>query len=287
MARSYFKWTSQSEALLRSMRESNFTSQQIADALGLTQKKINWKASKLGLTADGRHFELKVRAERRTDSERFERQLETISKQPDSYAVGYVLGVLLGDGSISHQKRGGVILRLGVKDKPFAEKFQKVLSSVCPWGTKVRLFSYTYTRKACVIVTPERVSHRKASTDTTWTVTCCHRAICSYFEGLLERFTDQSTFSSEMERGVLDGLFDSEGYFVRKWAVGIKMTDHRTMRWISKRLSAANIKHTLKVTEYMSTIGVYNAAGIRKFCSMVSYSVPHREAARLAIQKEA
>jgi hypothetical protein len=229
----------------------------------------------------GKSQEKKVLSEKINDEARKASVISFLSLN-FGYAMGYVLGVLLGDGSISRQKRGGVVLRLGVNDREFSQKFMKCLSSVCPWGVKIRMFSYTYAREASIITTPDRVSERKAATQTTWTVTCCNQGVASFFETLKARFYSLESFDPEMRRGILDGLFDSEGFFVKEEYAAIKMTDHASIAWISRELSAMGIHHTIKKTPtgYISRLGIYAKPDVIKLCRMLSYSVPRREAIR-------
>lgn len=281
-------WNEKSVSILREMRAIGKSALEISGIVGRSKQSVNNKLHSLGLTKDGQRNALKDASERANDLTKRElasRQIDRLN----TYSIGYVLGVLLGDGFISRQKRGGVVLGLGVRSKGFAEKFAACLVAVAPPGTYIRVFDYTYTAGASLIKTPEREVIRKEQTYTSWNVTCCSQAVASFFESMKDAFLSGADINPDMEPGVLDGLFDSEGFFVKSFGyAGLSMTNHFVVRWISRRLEKLGVDHKVYMSrlEYTSKVSVHRKDAVRKFCGLIRFSVEHREQMRLKLLED-
>lgn len=281
-------WDDKSVLTLREMRAQGKLASEIAFALGRSVGSVHNKTHDLGLTSDGQRNTLKVKSERAGDSSRLSIAESRIGRL-NTYAVGYVLGVLLGDGFISRQRRGGVVVGLGVRSKGFAEKFASCLFAVAPPGTRIRVFDYTYTAGASLIKTPEREVVRKEQTYTSWNVTCCSQAVAGFFESMKDAFLSGADIDRGMESGVLDGLFDSEGYFIKTVGyAGLSMTNHFVVGWVSRQLGKLGVAHKVyfSKTKYEMKVSVHRKGAVRDFCRRINLSVEHREQMRLKLLED-
>lgn len=276
------KWTQEDIETLRAMRAQGKTPREMAETLGRPRERINDTLHRLGLTSDGQWRTLRVKSERQGDAERINGRASRIGEHL-GYEAGYVLGTLLGDGSISHQKRGGVVTRLEVNDREFVEKFVMCLGRVSP-ESYIRTFDYTYTQGESLIKTATREVIRKAQTVTHWIATCCDPVVASFSEGLISHFHAGVKFSDGMRLGILEGLLDSEGYFVSTIGyAGLFMMNHVAVRWVAEELSSRGIDNRVYHAQGGLRVSVHRRAAVRKFCETVKFSVPHREKIRTAI----
>lgn len=130
---------------------------------------------------------------------------------PDTYDGGYILGVMLGDGSLvenyhnktSHTAYG---LRLGATSENFVRKFGRALT-VCT-GKKPWVKLYRYAKKG----SPNISMPNSISQD--WTLIFWGR---EWYEKIypfkrLKKYESIAAFSPEFKTGFLQGMLDSEGY---------------------------------------------------------------------------
>lgn len=140
---------------------------------------------------------------------------------PDTYSAGYVVGVMLGDGTFFRHtaavrnkdgsKRFAYGVRLCVRSERFARKFAGHFESL----TGRRLWIYSYTRDYAA----NPAIGMKAGTGTEWVV----QATCrEWYERLrpvkhehaYDRIADKGP---EFKAGFVSGMIDSEGYVNPKY----------------------------------------------------------------------
>lgn len=203
------------------------------------------------------------------------------------YDLGYVLGVLLGDGMICHAKAGGVATRLEVISETFAEKFYSTLLKVVPPGTNVQIGKYTQLKKAACVRNPEYTSFTKERLLTTWIVRCHNPGVAQFFEGLILKFKSGEAFGSLETRGILDGLFDSEACFKKErygcgYRFSFHMIDHVVIDLVREMLSGLEVpscSFTSK-TGYSKCLSVGKRSDLKRLCSIVRFSVQDKESIR-------
>jgi hypothetical protein len=279
------KWDTVSIDTMRAMRADGKTAREISRTIGRSESAVNTRLWATGLTSDGQRRSLKRRS---TSSDREARILEVVAllEGKSGYDIGYILGVLCGDGFISHQKRGGVVLGLGVRSQQFAIKFSECLERVVPDGTRIRVFDYEYSPKDSIIKTPGREVLRRGVRYVAWNVTCCNPGVARFFERLKREFLAGRQFENTERAGILDGLFDSDGYIVRtSWTAGIGMKDLGILKWVSGELLARGIHNKVYTdrNNYYSCVSIYRKGAVRALCQLIKFSVEHRETARLQI----
>ena len=282
------RWDEVSIQTLRTMRADGKSAQEISTSIGRSKSAVNTRLYLDGLTKDGQRRSLKANSESVARETRIRETIELMS-QRGGYAMGYVLGTLCGDGFISHQKRGGVVLGLGVRSQKFSEKFAKCLGEVAPENVRVRTFDYKYKPKDSIIRTPGREVLRRGSTYIAWNVTCCSPGVARFFETMKAEFLAGKSLSGEVKHGVLDGLFDSEGYFVRTaGTAGLGMTNLPLLRWVSDELLRLGIHNKVYTDKngYYSYVSIHRKGAVRKFCAVVRFSVEHRERTRLKLLED-
>ena len=274
-------WTKKQFETLKRLRSQGRNASEIAAALGLTVSSVNYKLHHSGLTSDRQRSALKIRSEREGDIVRQRPGTAHLEKQV-GYALGYVLGVMLGDGSVWSDKRGGNVMRLRVRDAAFAAKFKRCLTEICLPGTRISTALRTFNQPESMIRTPEHSYRMLARRVRFYEVTCSDPAVVRFFSRLMKSFLS-SSHNADIRRGALEGLFDSEGFIVKSVGhVGLQMTNHGVIRWISKELVANGIAHKVYIspTGYLSKISVHRKSAIKSFCSLIRFSVPHREVLR-------
>lgn len=133
---------------------------------------------------------------------------------PDNFDSGYVVGVILGDGSIAKQDRKdgffnyAIILR--VTSEKFADEFRQRLNSVTgkkPWST-----TYTSTKKANPkIGMPETTvtEHFVGLTNRPW----YEKLFPIKKEG---KFRTLLKMSQDFKQGFILGMLDSDGYMASR-----------------------------------------------------------------------
>lgn len=223
----------------------------------------------------------KVASERRGDAERLkfvQRSIATVG-----YQFGYVLGVLRGDGSVWKDKRGGHVLRLRVRDEAFAEKFFECLRSICPDGVRVSRSFRVFQTKKSEIRTPDHVFVMEARTVTFHEVTCSNPGVVGLLD---EHRRSPEKCDAEAVRGFIDGLWDSEGFFIKtRGYAGLKMKDHGLVRWMSGQLAALGVENKVYTTKsgYLSRVSVHRKESVKRFCGIVKFSIPQKEEIRLRL----
>ena len=279
------RWDDVSIETLRAMRADGKSAKEISFRIGRSESAINMRLYSEGLTRDGQRKSLKSRSSALARESKISATVAFMSRR-SGYALGYVLGVLCGDGFISHQKRGGVVLGLGVRSRAFAEKFCECLEKLVPDGARVRTFDYEYSPKDSIIRTPGREVLRKGAKYVSWNVTCCEPGVAKFFESLKASFLGGQRLGQEETQGVLDGLFDSEGYFVRTTGTaGLGMTNLPLLRWLSGELAIRGVQNKVYTDRngYYSYVSIHRKDAVLKLCTLVRFSVEHREQFRLKI----
>lgn len=221
----------------------------------------------------------KIASERRGDAERSE--FVRSSMVTGGYRYGYVLGVFRGDGSIWKDKRGGHVLRLRVRDEAFADKFFECLRAICPDGVHISRSFRIFQTKKNEIRTPDHVFAMEARTVTFHEVTCSNPGVVGLLD---ERRRSLEMLDVEAVRGFIDGLWDSEGFFIKNHnQAGLKMTDHSLVRWLSGQLSALGVENKVYVTKsgYLSKVSIYRKGAVQRFCEIARFSIPQKEELRL------
>jgi hypothetical protein len=280
------RWTNGQIKTLTRLRSEGRLASEIAMTMGLTVSQVNNKLYWLGLTKDRQRNALKIRAEREGDVVR-QRPSTTHLERQVGYALGYVLGVLLGDGSIWKDKRGGNVMRLRVRDAAFASKFKRCLAEVCLPGTRISTSIRKFNQPESMIRTPEHSYRMRAKRVRFYEVTCSDPSVVRFFTRLVKSFLS-SRHNADIRRGALEGLFDSEGFIVKSVGhVGLQMTNHGVIRWISREISSNGIEHKVYIspTGYLSKISIHRKSAIKRFCSLIRFSVPRREALRMKFSR--
>ncbi len=120
------------------------------------------------------------------------RKINTFKKEfiKDDFALGYVLGVLEGDGCFGLYGRGG-IGTLSVTDKDFADAFEKELKKIYPY----HIFRG--------VGEPKGVSKKKK-----YIVNFNSKSYVKFFKRMIEKIIE---LSDKIKRGFLKGMYDSEG----------------------------------------------------------------------------
>jgi len=275
-------WTPGQFEILKRMRRDGRTAKEIARALRLSVSQVHAKLHHSGLTSDRQRWILKIKAERANDALRIEKTTSYLRRRT-GYEMGYVIGVLCGDGAIWRDKRGGAVLRLRVRDRAFAAKFRACLAAISPPSVRISSARRAFQAPASVIRTPEHTYHMKARRVGFFEVTCSDPGVVAFLEIQRALLLDGKHFDHRTRKGVLEGLFDSEGFVVKTVGhVGLQMTNHVAVRWISKELARMGIEHRVYVspTGYFSKTVIYRKSAIKRFCSLIRFSVPHREALR-------
>jgi hypothetical protein len=180
-------WTKQEEKKLREMY-TRYSQKQLSQILNRSEGSIRWKASEIGLKKGNMRY-----------------IIQEEQKKP-SKQLGYVVGVMLGDGSNVKRKSkvtGGVsyMISLSTIDKDFAEEFKKNLES---WsGITASMKKYP---------TPNRTFPNGITSK-------CKDHYCVYivsksFGEWLERFIKETDFTKmpiDFKRSMGKGMFDSDG----------------------------------------------------------------------------
>jgi hypothetical protein len=223
----------------------------------------------------------KVASERRGDAERS----ETVHRSMvvAGYQFGYVLGVLRGDGSIWKDRRGGRVLRLRVRNEAFADKFFDCLRSICPDGVHVSRSFRVFQTKKSEIRTPDHVFAMEARTVTFHEVTCSNPGVVSLLDESRRQLEGRD---AETVRGFIDGLWDSEGFFIKtRGYAGLKMKDHGLVQWMSGQLFTLGVENKVYTTKsgYLSRISVHRKDAVKHFCEIVKFSIPQKEEIRLEL----
>ncbi len=129
---------------------------------------------------------------------------------PDTYAAGYVVGTILGDGFLYKRTQNGSVgygLRLEVTSKVFADEFAKQLSVCCPDQTPWRGYRKVFGKGCPKIKMPAGESER-------------HIVLIGsreWYEKLTplkhgRNFSLIRLKGSEFRQGFVQGMIDSEGY---------------------------------------------------------------------------
>lgn len=277
-------WSTSQTERLKQLRADGTPSRLIAKAMGLSYRQVVSHLQWLGLARDGQRNSLRAKSNQ-TTAEHRRNTVETLIQARDPYDVGYVLGVLLGDGSISKQARGGQLMRLRVRDKEFAEKFEKALSAVCPADTHISACYREFHQPSSTIRTPEHNHPMPSRLVHFWEVTCCDAAVVSFFSKMKSEF-HKAVPTPEGFKGLTDGLWDSDGYFIQtKNYAGLKMTAHALVHWVSEKLKALGVANKIYFsrTGYLSRISIHRKEAVRRFCLLTRFSIPRKETIRRRI----
>lgn len=148
----------------------------------------------------------------------------TPSPLPDTYDAGYVLGTVLGDGSLAIQTRNrtyanadgtiddyeavGYTIRLNVIDRAFAEKFKHHLEVCLGRSAWMNEKAYVHDRRA----KPE--IGMPATSCATWVVIGCSREWWDKLKPFKKdrRFDGLLDYGELFHSGFIQGILDSEGY---------------------------------------------------------------------------
>lgn len=279
--RKLMRWSGVQKGALESLRLKGLSAGEIALEMGVRASQVNYKLCREGLTGDGQRDAIRLKSMRAVGALRVEETQRAIVGA--GYSFGYVLGVLRGDGSIWKGKCGGHVLRLRVRDEAFADKFFECLRSICPDGIRISRSFRVFHQKESEIRTPDSVHTMTARTVTFHEVTCSNPGVV----GLLDKHRrSPEKCDTETVRGFIDGLWDSEGFFIKtRGYAGLKMKDHGLVRWMSGQLATLGVENKVYTTKsgYLSRVSVHRKSAVKKFCEVVKFSIPQKEEIRLKL----
>jgi hypothetical protein len=192
------RWTEEELSLLAD-KYSKLGPKKLSKIIDRTMKSISAKAIQIGLSrgiAAGNH--------NRRNKWKFDDW---------SYDLGYIVGVYLGDGNIYTTSRNSSYFRLSVIDKDFCEATALKIEKITGYKTTLHF------------------NEAKSQ----WTLTFSNR---DFVEWLRENFGGPKHKripilpDSSANKGMIEGLFDSEGT-VNRYCFLIRMQDHmKSLEWI-------------------------------------------------------
>jgi hypothetical protein len=137
------------------------------------------------------------------------------AKMPETYDAGYVVGAVIGDGSLRRIETGksqfGYYIYLGVTDSSFAERFRRHLQKC------VRRTPWMVARKVTKKANPSLSI--PGQTITEWRVGVGSRQWYDRIKPykLDRRYDDLHERSEQFRRGFFQGILDAEGYVNPKY----------------------------------------------------------------------
>ncbi len=160
---------------------------------------------------------------------------------PENYSFGYVLGVILGDGSLYVGKlptNDIYVLSLMAKDRDFVEGFSHHYKQITGRTAKVR----SYYRKG------RKYFH----------VSPANKGLYQLLSPIKHGKDYQRLFalSEEAKKGLIAGFIDSEGYILinrERRHIDIKNTDIELLKTLRKILESYNIFSNLYVRSHRGT----------------------------------
>jgi hypothetical protein len=214
---------------------------------------------------------------------------------PD-YSLGYVIGVLMGDGSLStwkdyhyfddnfqqvrKAKATKIVLRfrygfqLQVQDKDFAEEFAKHLSRIS--GRKVA--PYEVSRPPVTEIAGNKLAEPYEFRG--YKVQMTHKGLYQQIKPLLQNLTWMRPSNIEVKKGFLRGLFDSEGGV--SLAVGVytcRAHIHLTNTNVALLLLTKDLLKEFGINSYIQTMPKISRLWIKrkddaeKFYRIIGFSI--------------
>jgi transposase-like protein len=166
------------------------------------------------------------------------------NKDKPTFELGYIIGCLLGDGYITSGTSSKFIIGLSVKDRDFAEYFAKQLEKWSGFSPSIHFIKYKKYGKEFYA----------------WKVNFFGLNYYNFFKEKLGLIKNNGkwvptklnwiySMPEEFKRGVVKGLWDSEGFIIRFYhkGIGLSMKNKEVVELFSKLCNQLGI-NTCKVT---------------------------------------
>jgi intein-encoded DNA endonuclease-like protein len=184
--------------------------------------------------------------------------------------LGYVLGVMLGDGSL-YRCKSHYTIALEAVDKNFAQRFKAALSRL----STNRVFFYYYERKLCI--------YGRHSDTKYYRVKLYDKNLFLKFQTLKSAFMKETLpFNKAFVKSLIKGFYDSEGclcnYKDKYWYVNFTNKDQFLLEKISDCLknlgvSVSGLYHRVgqKGTERWDSwqLYIYRQEEVQKFLKII------------------
>jgi intein-encoded DNA endonuclease-like protein len=186
-----------------------------------------------------------------------------------SRELGYIIGVILGDGHVSIKQRRVI---LSVTDKDFVLEFKKNIEK---WSNfKTRFYSRS-------IKTDEKIKNRKLQ----WVCYIDSKKASEFLHNL--DFRELAHSNEEIKCVFLKGFFDSEGsVFKSSFGIAGYSTDYLLISFVSELLTSLGIYSTLNKrkptnkdisNKFCYTLAIYRKDSILNFYKFVGFSIERKQ----------
>lgn len=177
----------------------------------------------------------------------------------DNFYFGYIIGVILGDGSLCRFKDRGyerICLSLAVKDYEFLLAFRKAIKEV--FSKELKIYNSYIKYKG------EKRRYFK--------VCCYDKLICLFLEKYIIDFSWVKNTNINVKRGMLKGLFDSEGS-IYKYKIIFYNQDEKIIKLFKYLCSEFQINTGKWVTHTYISIG----KDCKKFYNEIGFTIKRKK----------